>query len=641
VLKHLPRRIIVTVLSVACVAGALALTDQSALAVGPATTDFESFTIGSVNGQGGWTSGHGSSFCPLYDEGVVSNTYGYPSFGAQSFRISNAITCSSYNDMTFSPSLANEAGETSATTSTYSGGTRQPYFEAQWDFASTVPGAEQPGLAVVASPDRGDPSRMSWLQMQDTPTGLQLNFEDYQESIQNFVSTPIATAIDRTVPHTVKITMQFVDGPSNDVVDVYLDGVLIHTGTSWEDYYRDVAPGGLPAPVDSIMFRTAGTAAPATSGNGFLIDNFSSYSGPVPTADLTGLSLATGTLSPAFDPATTAYSTSVDNATTSDTATATTNVGAHAVVTGGSSLAVGSNTITITVTTDDGATTKTYTVDVVRAALPPPPPTPTVPTTPTPTPAPTPTPSPPPPPTAPTPAPTPAPVAPPSPIASAPLIVTISSARRIPLATRHSFTPRVLTTIAANATIALTKYGRVATTYTTWTRKLHAGANYLTLHIPAHLKIKLPGIYRLTFRVRSAGQSKLYSVRVRLGWRALGAALPKPEADVLLIPAASISDKVSQQLSARYLVKVVSTQTVFTATHAPNERVGAVVLDADTTGLGTVRNLRFVFPDLRIVAVVSSPAEGVLAKAAGASMSVVGPVSLDELVSRLGISSRQ
>lgn len=764
VLKHLPRRIIVTVLCIAGLAGAQLLTDESALAFGPTTTDFESFTIGSVNGQDGWTSGHGSSFCPLYDEGVVLNTYGYPSFGAQSFRISNAITCGSYNDMTLSPSLANEAGETSASTSSYSGGTRQPYFQAQWDFASTVPTSEQPGLSVVASPDRGDPSRMSWLQMQDTPSGLQLNFEDYQESIQNFVTTPIATGIDRTVAHTVKITMQFVDGPGNDIVDVYLDGALIHTGTSWEDYYRDWA-GGIPAPVDSIMFRTAGTAAPATSGNGFLIDNFSSFSGPVPTADLTSLSLSSGTLSPAFDPATTAYTASVDNTTTSVGVIAVAGSGATAVVSGNSSLAVGSNTVTIAVTADDGTTIKTYTVTVDRAAAP------ATPTTPTTAPAPT--------PTAASPTPAPAPVSlgaprnlagavqssgalvlswdPPTgaptvahytiwrdgkaigvtggstyefsvenPVvgdpsifgvtaddgngtvssmspqvtgvpdltgltaeqgramtisrgftagivntrlssaaantvvaqspwplpqyrqlgtaintviavhaAFAPLIVTVSSSRRIPLAIRHSFTPRLLTTIAANATVSLTRYGKIATTYATWSRKLHAGANYLTLRIPTHLKIKLPGIYRLTFRVRSLGQSKLYSVRVRLGWRKLGAPLPKREADVLLVAAPSIADKVVQQLSARYLVKTVNTETVFTATHAPNERVGAVILDADEAGLSTIRHLHFVFPDLRIVAVVSSPAASRVAEAAGASMSVLDPASIDELVARL------
>lgn len=248
----------------------------------PSGGDFETFSLGDLQNQDGWTSGHGSSVCPLYDVAVVSNSYGYSSFGTKSLRISNAITCGSFNDQTFSKSLANESGETSASTSTYSGGTRQPYFESQWDFASAQPGSEQPGLSVVASADRGDPSRMTWLQMADTPSGLQLNFDDYQHAIMDFVLTPIATALDRTVPHTIKTTIQFIDGPGNDVVKIYLDGTLIHTGTTWEDYYRDWA-GGIPAPVDSTMFRVAGTAAPANLGKGFIIDNFSANNELVPT----------------------------------------------------------------------------------------------------------------------------------------------------------------------------------------------------------------------------------------------------------------------------------------------------------------------------------------------------------------------
>lgn len=245
------------------------------------STDFEGFMLGEVHNQDGWTSGHGSSICPLYDVAVVSNTFGYTAFGAKSLRISDAITCGSYNDQTFSKSLTDEAGETAASTSTFSGGARQPYFESQWDFASAQPGSEQVGLSVVASANRGDTMRMSWLQMTDTPTGLKLNFEDYRHAILNFVITPIATGLSRSVPHTVRTTINFIDGPANDIVKVYLDGVLIHTGTTWEDYYRDFA-GGIPHSIDSMMFRVAGTAIPAHSGNGFLIDNFSAFSGPAP-----------------------------------------------------------------------------------------------------------------------------------------------------------------------------------------------------------------------------------------------------------------------------------------------------------------------------------------------------------------------
>ena len=95
-------------------------------------------------------------------------------------------------------------------------------------------------------------------------------------------------------------------------------------------------------------------------------------------ATLSALALSSGTLSPTFDAATTTYSATVANATTSLTVTPTVNqanatvkVNATAVASGSASapiaLSVGANTITVTVTAQDG-TTKTYTVSVTRAA---------------------------------------------------------------------------------------------------------------------------------------------------------------------------------------------------------------------------------------------------------------------------------
>lgn len=245
------------------------------------TIDFESYSLGTVNGQDGWSStGAAGSGCALYDHMIVDSTpFGYSSFGTQSLRISNAVTSGCFGDQTFSKSLIDEAGETTAVNDGLSGGTRQTYFEAQWDFASTVPGSEQSGLSVVASPDRGDGARMSWIQMADTPTGLDVNFYDYQEDAvpatcddNDFVFANVATGLDRTQAHTIKIKIYFVDGAANDIVQVYVDGTLVHTGTTWEDYFRD-CESNPTRPVDSILFRTSGTAAPATAGNGFLIDN--------------------------------------------------------------------------------------------------------------------------------------------------------------------------------------------------------------------------------------------------------------------------------------------------------------------------------------------------------------------------------
>lgn len=293
---------------------ALVLSAQSALADSAAIA-FESpaYTTGTVHLQDGWNSaGAAGSGCAVYDHAVAANTYGYGSFGGQSLRISNAVTSGCFGDQTFSKPLTDEAGETAAYVDVPSG-TRQAYFTAQWDFASTVPGSEQAGLSIVASPDRGDGGRMSWVQMKDTPTGLEVNFYDYQDAApygsvstptdgygpeDDFILTNLASGLDRTIPHTIRIEMELINGPLNDVVRIYVDGLLKHTGTSWEDYFRWMqGPGGpeQTAPVHesrvirSILFRTGGTAVPATAGYGFLIDNLSLYSGPVPVAQCTSV----------------------------------------------------------------------------------------------------------------------------------------------------------------------------------------------------------------------------------------------------------------------------------------------------------------------------------------------------------------
>ena len=97
-----------------------------------------------------------------------------------------------------------------------------------------------------------------------------------------------------------------------------------------------------------------------------------------PNANLANLVISSGTLSPVFAVATTAYTASVGNAVTSVTITPTTadptstvKVNGVTVTSGNASgsipLAVGANTITTVVTAQNGTTTVTYTVVVTRA----------------------------------------------------------------------------------------------------------------------------------------------------------------------------------------------------------------------------------------------------------------------------------
>jgi hypothetical protein len=98
---------------------------------------------------------------------------------------------------------------------------------------------------------------------------------------------------------------------------------------------------------------------------------------PSSNANLSGLSLGAGTLTPMFDPAVTAYSSDVPLATANVTVTpssedsaATLTVNGTAVVSGAHGaplpLGEGANVIDIVVTAQDGITTRTYSVSVTR-----------------------------------------------------------------------------------------------------------------------------------------------------------------------------------------------------------------------------------------------------------------------------------
>ena len=255
------------------------------------SVNFESYTPGVINGQDGWTStGAAGAGCAVYDHAVVDNTgaiYHYNGFGKKSLRISDAVTSGCFGDQTFAKPLTDSVGETASSNGTFSPGTKQRRFTMQFDFASTTPKAQQAGLHVSVSPDRGDGSRMSYLRFEDGANGIDVFFDDVQGigNPANFVESQIATGLNRKKSHTVKLTLDTIDGPSNDVVKVWIDGNQVHEGTSWENYYlydTESATEQLTRIVKTVLFRSSGTAVPADQGKGFLFDNLSTSSGPIP-----------------------------------------------------------------------------------------------------------------------------------------------------------------------------------------------------------------------------------------------------------------------------------------------------------------------------------------------------------------------
>jgi len=255
------------------------------------TVTFENFLPGSPHLQWRWKSSgsFGPSCAPggqSYDHKIDSNVTGFESFGLKSLRLSNAVTSNCLHDQTFSAPVVQEAGETMAYDARPSGG-RQPFFVFEFDVASTLPYTHQEGLNVALSADNDEGARMSWVETADAADGLLVTFVDYQGN--QFVYTRVASGLDRSEIHHVRVEHSFYEGPHNDVVIVNVDdGDFVHRGTSWEDYYRSdpsqqTPVAGQSRVVRSIMFHTKTTrgTAPKWLGFGFEFDNVEQASGPI------------------------------------------------------------------------------------------------------------------------------------------------------------------------------------------------------------------------------------------------------------------------------------------------------------------------------------------------------------------------
>jgi hypothetical protein len=309
------RRLKVTACAVgAVILGAAVITPTAgADTIGPISFETsQGYVVGDINGQpttGSLPNGRWSKTGP-YDAAVAlvsafpaAAGYGY---GSQALRISDAVTSGSFGDQTFSPGLADEAGETGADNAGLSGGVRQPRFDASFLIGTTQATQQCPlcatPLHMSVSPDRGDGARMSYLRFDDLSNGVHVYFDDVTDpgplgAPADFNERVIGT-LGRTTSHTIRLTIDFNDGPGNDVVQVFIDNTLAATGGTWEDYYRfdpEQAGGGNLVPtVDKVLFRESGTANAGNAGQGFLIDNLGLTSAPTPTATTGGGGGGTG-----------------------------------------------------------------------------------------------------------------------------------------------------------------------------------------------------------------------------------------------------------------------------------------------------------------------------------------------------------
>lgn len=231
-----------------------------------------------------------------WDEEVVTVA------GENVWRISNAITKGSFSDQPMTYTSCEKAGETGSALfnvrplgnalGTPLPGAYATSNQLYWrvSFKSATGAAAQPGLNIeLASNAKYTSWRMSRLVIRDAGNGFNLTAIDTFGNITSgatiSIFTPIASGLSYTEFHTIETRILFVDGITdlgnnivggNDVLQVYLNGTLIHTGSTNEaDYYVSPASAteGLAPPrrqaTDCLMFRVSGTAVTGTFDKGF------------------------------------------------------------------------------------------------------------------------------------------------------------------------------------------------------------------------------------------------------------------------------------------------------------------------------------------------------------------------------------
>ena len=232
--------------------------------------------------------------------------------------------------------------------------------------------------------------------------------------------TVTVTAQDSVTTKTYTVTLTRAAPPPSDNAD--LDGLTISPGTLSPAFSSSVITYAAsvgnsvtevtltPTASHGSATITVNNSTTVASGAGYTADNLNvgdntltvtvtaqdsvttktytvtlTRAAPPPSdnADLDGLTISPGTLSPAFSSSVITYAASVGNSVTEVTLTPTASHGSATITVNNSTtvasgagytadnLNVGTNTLTVTVTAQDSVTTKTYTVTLTRAAPPP------------------------------------------------------------------------------------------------------------------------------------------------------------------------------------------------------------------------------------------------------------------------------
>ncbi|MHC5004449.1 MAG: hypothetical protein ACYTJ0_15155, partial [Planctomycetota bacterium] len=211
------------------------------------------------------------------DEELVDLSATDPAHG-KAWRLSDRTATGGLESRPHAPKMDGQAGESTAVDDFGEESVTTSTFVAEMDFRS-VTGGPQPGLSIQIAATCGSDCRQAIVRITDGGSGFDLEIDEPGESCRNFLRTPVDLDLSYDQWHTLMFRLTFVDGfgpggygvEGNDVLEVFVDGVLVYVGTSWETCYafRD---SGRPRSVDRLSFGR-GSIRAASVGGGLYFDN--------------------------------------------------------------------------------------------------------------------------------------------------------------------------------------------------------------------------------------------------------------------------------------------------------------------------------------------------------------------------------
>jgi hypothetical protein len=173
-----------------------------------------------------------------------------------------------------------------------------------------------------------------------------------------------------------------------------------------------------------------------------------------------------------------------------------------------------------------------------------------------------------------------------------------------------------------------------------WRFGIKAGTSIIRLTMPP--QVRRPGEYRLVFTITSGRDTVKRTIVVELVGKARGKARnpTKRPVEIVLAGSSNIRKDIALGLEEQGMrvFAAAGTDATFGLTGSATRNVEVVVVDVDRYGVTLVRDLRIVFPSVKLIALSNDPRRLAQAMRAGATVAVprtTPPKDLAKLIAQL------